>query len=359
MKIMLDGLLLFLNNGQIGNYSRSIVDNLIKYSSVDIDIVKDYEINSNKYSGNSVEVLLNRKNNDFSALAALLKNSDAKIYHCLNNGLSIPKNFDFTYIMSINNLLPIIHEDLCPDMYLSNFYSKFPYGVLNSSYIICPSISTKEDFLNSFSINSENIYVNYGAISKFYGVTDRFLSSIYIKSKFNIEYDFIIFSGDFNKRKNIDKCIILLSELEKYLKNIKLVIVSDSFSDNSYLDFLKDISKKLNVYDNVIYLSNISIRDKVNLLNKSIFFIDLSIYENVNLDIIEAFSCNIPIICSDIKLYREYLGDSAFYYNEEIDPILVLNYINKYNCGNKELVLDKFSEDISLKCSLNVYNKVE
>ncbi|MEG2868816.1 MAG: hypothetical protein RR894_13810, partial [Terrisporobacter sp.] len=146
MKVVLDGLVLFLNNGQIGNYSRSIVDNLIKYSNLDLDIIKDYEITSEDYFKNSVELFLDRKSNDYSNLSFLLTNTDYNLYHCLNNGFSIPKNFDFNYVMNVNNLLPMYDESLCSRSYVSNYFSKLPYGVLNSSCIICPSVSTKNFF---------------------------------------------------------------------------------------------------------------------------------------------------------------------------------------------------------------------
>ncbi|MGL4913502.1 MAG: glycosyltransferase [Romboutsia sp.] len=357
MKVVLDGLILFLNNGQIGNYSKSIVDNLIKYSSLDLDIIKDYEIVSSEYDQNSIELLLNRKSNDYSNLTFFLNNKKPNLYHCLNNGFSIPKSYDFNYVMSVNDLMPIYHENLCSMEYVSNFFSKFPYGVLNSSYILCPSVACKDNFLDNFSIDENKVFVNYGVVSKFYTNTDKFLSSIYIKSKFNIEEEFIVFSGDFNERKNIHKCLILLSKLKNYIPNLKLLILSNDFFNRNYLDKLKMISQKLNIYNDVIYLKKLSVVDKVNIFNTCLFFIDLSIYEDVNIDIVEAFSCKTPIICSDIDLYKEYFGDIVFYYSDDLDCKIILDYIYGYRLNNKGLVLNKFSSDISLKSLLNIYNK--
>lgn len=358
MKVVLDGLLLFLNNNQVGNYTRSIVDNLIKYSNLDLDIIKDYEITSKTYEENSIDLLLDRKSNDYSNLSFFLKNTDYNLYHCLNNGFSIPKNFDFNYIMTINNLLPIYHENLCSMNYVSNFFSKLPYGVLNSSYMICPSVSTKDNFLESFSIDEDKVFVNYGVISNFYTTTDKFLSSTYIKSKFNIEEEFIVFSGDFHQRKNLEKSLALFSKLKKQIPHLKFLILSFDFSNEKYLKNLKDFAKKLNVLKDVCFLSKLSIMDKVNIFNRCLFFIDLSIYEDVNLDIVEAFSCKVPIVCSEINLYKEYFGDFAFYYKDNLECKSVLDFVYKYKCTDKDFVLSKFRSDISLKSSLNIYNKL-
>ncbi|MGL5693067.1 MAG: glycosyltransferase, partial [Peptostreptococcaceae bacterium] len=316
-----------------------------------------YEVVSNKYNKNHIELTLNRKENDYSNLSFFLKNTDYKLYHCLNNGFSIPKNFDFNYVMTINNLLPLYDEKMCSQSYVSNFFSKLPYGVLSSSYIICPSVTSKDFFLNSFSINEDNVFVNYGVASNFFAKTDKFLSSVYIKSKFDIEDEYIVFSGDFHKRKNLENCLILTSKLKKFIPKLKFLISSFNFNDLNYLNNLKEISKKLNLYDDVIYLYNLSTIDKVNIYNKALFFIDLSLYEDVNIDIIEAFKCNIPIICSDITLYKEYFGDLAFYYNEKNNESIILDFVYNYKVYNKEFVTDKFKSDVSLRSSLNVYDK--
>lgn len=357
MNVVLDGLLLFLNNGQVGDYSRSIVDNLIKYSNINLEIIKDYELVSKIYKNHVVDLLLDRKSNDYSNLSFFLKSRKNSIYHCLNNGFSIPKNFEFNYIMSINNLLPIYYEDLCLESYVSNFFSKMPYGVLNSSYIVCPSVSSKENFLQSFSLDEEKVFVNYGVISNFYNKVDKFLSNIYIKSKFNIEDEFIVFSGDFHPRKNLENCILLLTKLKYHIPKLKFLIVSYSFSDWIYMDKLKDLSKKLNVYNDIIFLENISVIDKVNIFSKALFFIDLSIYEDVNLGIVEAFSCKTPIVCSDISLYKEYFGDFVFYYSDDLDVFTILDFVYKYIYPDNNFILNKFNRDISLISSLNVYSK--
>ncbi|MEG0857408.1 MAG: glycosyltransferase [Terrisporobacter sp.] len=187
--------------------------------------------------------------------------------------------------------------------------------------------------------------------------TDTFLSSVYIKSKFNIEDEFIVFSGDFHERKKLEKSFILFCDLKKQIPKLKFLILSHDLKNLKYLDFLKGISKKLNISEDIIYLSNLSIMDKVNIFNNCLFFIDLSVYEDVNMDIVEAFSCNTPIICSEINLYKEYFGDFAFYYKDKLNYISILEFVYNYRLHNGDFVLNKFKSDISLVSSLKVYNK--
>ena len=357
MDIILDGLLLFLNNGQIGDYSRSIIDNLIKYTTIKPNIIKDYEIVSNKYTDYTIDLFLDRKSNNYSNLSKILNTRQNSIYHCLNNGFSIPKNFEFNYIMNINNLLPIFFEELCNISYVSNFFSKVPYGVLKSSYIIAPSFTTKQNFLESFSLNEEKIFVNYGIISDFYNKIDKFLSKVYIKSKFNIESDFIVFSGDFHPKKNLEKSILLFNNLKQYNSELKFLILGTKFLNFEYLNKLKNLIAKLNLHNDVIFLENISTLDKVNIFSNALFFLDLSIYEDVNIGIVEAFSCKIPIICSEISLYKEYFGDSVFYYNDNIDSLTLLNFAYNYTYYENDFILKKFKKEIILENLINIYGK--
>lgn len=358
MKGLIDGLSLYVNNNQASNYSQIIYNNLIKYSSIDINILKDYEIKSDMYKGNTVELLLDRVNNDFSNLKRHLSKENYSFYHCLNNGFSFLLNYDFNYIMNISTLLPLYYENFCNDKYVENFFRRFPYSVLKSNGIVCPSISCKIDFLKEFEVSEEMIFVNYGTISDFFIPIDKYMASLYIKSKFNIENEFIIFYGDFNKRKNLDKAILLFYELKKEIKNLSFLICSNTFNDLLYLEELKILIEKLRLTNSIVFLQDLSLLDMVNLFNKALCFIDLSLYENVNLNIVNAYSCGVPIVCSYIPLYREYLGDDCFYYYDKVDRFSLLNHFNKNSLHNENYVLSKFNKLTCVDTCLNIYNTI-
>lgn len=359
MSVLVDGLLLYLNFGQIGDYSKSIYDNLIKYSSLDFNIIKDYEINSNLYKNNRVELLLDRSNNNLNNITKYIENHDISFFHCLNNGFSFPKNSDINNIMTVSNLMPLFFEELCSDKYNSNFFNKFPYSVLKSDRIVCPSVSSKQDLLKNFSGSCDNIFINYGVVSDFFTKTDDVMSSIYLKSKFNLEKEFIIFYGDFNRRKALEEVLILFSKIKSIYPNLYFLICSDNFKDTNYLEELRKLSKSLDLSSYIIFMSNLSILDRVNLFNKALFFIDLSIYENVNLNIVEAYFCKTPVVCSFIDLYREYFGECCFYYNDNIDYICVLDYVQSYSLYNEEYVISKFDKFTNIENTVNIYKEFD
>lgn len=356
MRVLVDGLLLYLNFGQIGNYSRSIYDNLIKYTNLDIEIIKDYEIKSNLYKNKSTEILIDRYNDNYNSVLEYIIKNNFNFFHCLNNGFSIPKNYDGNTIITVSNLLPFFYEEFCLNDYLHTFFNKLPFGVLRSDNIIFPSVSAKKDFLKEFSLDSKNTFINYGIISDFFTKNDDFMVSIYLKSKFNIDYKYIIFYGDFNKRKSLDQALFLFRDLRKIYKELYFLICSDSFNNIEYLNTLKKLGKDLGLNKYIKYLCKISVIDKVNLFNKALLFIDLSLYENVNLNIVEAYYCETPIICSDIDLYKEYFGECCFYYDSSVDYICVSDYVNNYaQSVAKSYVYNKFNKNMNLKIMKNIY----
>lgn len=359
MKGLIDGLLLFLNNGQIGDYHRNCIDNLLKYKSFDLEIIKDYEITTDKYKNYTAELFLDRKNDNYTSLIKYIQNNKVSFYHCLNNGFSIPKNYDFNYIMTVTNLLPLFYEEYSTLSYNNNFFNKFPYSVMKSDYIVCPSMSSKNDFLDNFSVPQNKVFVNYGCSSSFFNKTDTFMSNVYLKSKFNIDFDYIIFYGDFNKRKNLDKAIMLFNELKMFIKNLHFIICSDNFYDFEYFNSLKNLSSKLQLSNYIHFMDNINLYDKVNLFSNATFFIDLSSYESLNINLIDAFKCEVPIVCSDIDLYKEYFGDYVYYFNDNYSINSVVNYVNNYVYNKDNFTLSKFDSNFNLKILTNIYNSFE
>lgn len=268
---LIDGLILYLNFGQIGDYCRLLFDNFLKYTNYNLNIVKDYEIKSNKYINNSIELLIDRKNDNSDALINYMKSTNINFFHCLNNGFSIPKNYNFNYIISISNLMPLYIEELCNQDYLFKFFNKFPYSILSSENIVCPSRSCKTDLLNKFSMNSEKIIVNYGVLSDFFTPQDKFISSIYINSKFDINEQYIFFYGDFHKRKNLEQIIDIFMDIKKIVKNITLVIGTNSFRDREYLNSLENLIRRFNMIDSIFLLENLNELDLLYLLNNAFF----------------------------------------------------------------------------------------
>lgn len=354
----MDGLSIFYDSGQITDYSLSLSSTIDTLNSIDLTVIKDLELDNKLNFKNIKELLLGRKHNNYSQLKKFLLKENFDIYHCLNNGFSIPFDLDFNYVITCNNLIALNSEEFCNPSYVDKFFSSFPYAILNSKAIICPSNSIKRELMNSFSIDENLLYVNYGTIPDFYEKQDDTFSFLYLKSKYNIDYDFILFCGDFHRRKNLEGILECFFRLHNLNPNIKLIFLCKNFNDKGYFKEIQILINSFKLNNHVVFIENYSNYDKMYFFSKALCFLDLSFYESVNLNIIQALKCKCKIICSPIEIYKEYLLDYGHYIDLSTDfnETELLDYIKtpSNNSDLKDHILNKFS----FKTSLNILNLV-
>ena len=63
---------------------------------------------------------------------------------------------------------------------------------------------------------------------------------------------------------------------------------------------------------------------KAAILKGSSAFVNLSLYEGFGIPVLEALRCKVPILVSDIAVFRELLGDNAFF----VDPYDISSIAN-------------------------------
>jgi glycosyltransferase involved in cell wall biosynthesis len=116
----------------------------------------------------------------------------------------------------------------------------------------------------------------------------------------------ILHVGNEEYRKNFITLLRALFILKKKVKNIKLIRVGPS---SHY-----EIIKLLNLEKNVIYLNNISNDRLREIYNLSDVFVYPSNYEGWGAPGLEAASCETPVVCSDIPIFREVYHDYPYYF---------------------------------------------
>ncbi len=158
------------------------------------------------------------------------------------------------------------------------------------------------------------------AIMKYYRIDDNKLYIVYnIPSIMNTKYDYqelvlkklglhpksyLLFVGGQDKNKNIKTIISVFEYLNKFYPEIKLVIVGNK--GNAHLDDLKSIS-------NIIFTGFISNEDIKVLYKNAYVYLFPSLYEGFGIPILDAQIMEVPIICSDIPVFREVAGDGALF----------------------------------------------
>ena len=130
---------------------------------------------------------------------------------------------------------------------------------------------------------------------------------------------------------------------------------------------------KINIFNIIENRNDIKLQGYVEkeelicIYNAALVFVSFSIYEGFGRILIEAMKCGIPVLCSDIKIYREIIGDSGKLVdlNNENEILQTLNEILN-NLELRYYLIDKGFENIkkydwsnAIKEIVNCYNNFQ
>jgi glycosyltransferase involved in cell wall biosynthesis len=242
-----------------------------------------------------------------------LKNNSIDIYHVPQNGIGLPSKKSCIYISTIHDLIPYVMPETVGKGYLKRFISAMPQIVQNSNTIITVSEFSKKDIIRIFNVEEDKIKVTPLAAENYFNPMDKDKAKFFLKNKYNISSDFILYVGGFSPRKNVRSILLAFSRIYKNLsKEYKVLILGSANDDHSYLISLCDT---LNIIDNVIFTGYVPYEDLPFFYNSCSVFVYPSLYEGFGLPPLEAMSCSVPVITSNLSSIPEVVGDAALLIN--------------------------------------------
>tara|TARA_Y100000389_G_scaffold201990_1_gene246128 strand:- start:4026 stop:5012 length:987 start_codon:yes stop_codon:yes gene_type:complete len=149
------------------------------------------------------------------------------------------------------------------------------------------------------------------------------VDDIYHHNHVNVERTYnIVTTGSVIRRKNIEKCIDVLSYLDN---KWTLSIIGDYDITDNYYKKLKLLINKHNLDNRVTFHGMIENEtDLIMILKKSMIYICLSKYEGYGMANIEAATIGLPLVVTDLPVFRENLkGYNRKYINlKKINTII-------------------------------------
>lgn len=282
-------------------------------------------------------------------------------------------NINFCSLFKKTKLILTIH-DLSFELFPENFSwkSQLWHFLINprklcrrADKIISVSNSTKNDICTFYKINPEKIEVIHSSISDEFRIIDRNESKmIEVKEKYKLPYNFILYLGTMEPRKNIIGIIkaynhfrsLKNQELDKY----KLVIAgAKGWKENG-------ISKELErspFREDILNIGFIEPENKPYLYNLASLFVYPSFFEGFGFPPLEAMKCCVPVIVSNNSSFPEIVGKAGVLIDpERPDEIwramqeILLNKdfknklkedgLKKANSFNWKISAEKFLEEI-------------
>ena len=224
--------------------------------------------------------------------------------------------------------LPVIHdlnfEHYPSDVsyivrkYYKHFFPKFAH---KASRIATVSEFSKKDIVKQYNINPEIIDVVYNGCNEAFHPVNDTLKSV-TKQKISNNCDYFLFVGALHPRKNISHLFQAFDKFkETQSTDVKMVIVGEKYY---WTSDIKHTYINMKHKDDVIFTGRLAPDDLQNVIASAIAMTYVPYFEGFGIPILEAFTCDVPVITSNVTSMPEVAADAALL----VDPFSVDSIAN-------------------------------
>ena len=208
----------------------------------------------------------------------------------------------------------VIHDNLFwkypknyPTIWRNYFTKLIQWGLNSKSIIITTSNYSKLGLQPLFKKNK--IYPIYQSSENFS-----------IQKRIQNDKKYILHIGTFEKRKNLMTLIKAFKKIKEELEvDYKLVLAGSTYINGDNKVFLKieKYIKEHNLFSSILLPGYIDKNKALYFYNNSFMYVFPSIDEGFGIPLIEALKFKVPVICSDIPIFREIAYDSVLYFEKQ------------------------------------------
>lgn len=331
MKILLDARFYGLEHAGLGRYTMNLVHELAKIKSKDeyVILLRKKHLNI-ELPDNFKKVKAEAKHYWFKEQALLpliIRKHKPDVVHFLHS--NVPVFFTGKFIVTIHDLTMYRQGSDATTLPTPLYYAKripfkmvFRKAVYDSSKIITPSQSVKDELVEYFKIPEEKIVVTYE------GTVDS--SKLKVKSsklleKYKLENQkYFLYVGNAYPHKNLKTAIeaIVSFNEEQKTKNEKpiyLVVVSGRGVFRYRLE--KEV-RKLKAEELVKVLNFVPDEELQILYKNSLAFLFPSLSEGFGLPGLEAMQAGTIVLSSNIPIFKEIYKDASMYFEpKDVDSM--------------------------------------
>jgi len=344
-RIGFDAKRLFNNTTGLGNYSRTLVRNLLYYHpdfayflySPTIQKNADTRVflSSPAYSVHSPGRLERPAWRSYG-IRKQLQQHKIRLFHGLSN--EIPFGLDrlpMKKVVSIHDLIYLHFPQHYPAFDRKVYDLKTRYACQHSDQVIAISESTKKDLIDYYGVAEDKITVIYQTCAEDF-FQDKSTALIQkVSQKYGLPSDYMLYVGSITERKNLLGILQAMTLLPKEME-LPLVIVG------SGQQYLKEVQQFMSQHglERFIHFIRPQNEDLPFIYQKANLFIYPSFYEGFGIPIIEALFSRTPVITSNCSSMPEAAGPDAML----IDP---------HDPGTIAQAIDQVLTDTELRQSMS------
>jgi glycosyltransferase involved in cell wall biosynthesis len=184
-------------------------------------------------------------------------------------------------------------------------------AIHRSDKIITISENAKKEICEYYKIPEKKVEVVYLGCPKNIKKIDNINLIEKIKNKYGIEKKYILFVGTLEPRKNIRGLIEAYNLIDDKLRSeYQLVLCGGK---GWYYEEIFDIVRRHKLEKQIVFTGYAEEEDLSSLYSGASAFIYPSFYEGFGLPLLEAFTCGVPVVCSNTSSLPEVGGDAVIY----------------------------------------------
>jgi len=325
MRVGFDAKRAFRNFTGLGNYSRNIMELLVRNYGNDsfiayspqkpvkraVAFVNDNPAMQVQYPHNGFWRKFHSLWRSFG-ITHLLEKQHVDVFHGLSGELpfNIRKARGVKKVLTVHDLIflrfPQYYKPV--DRFIYNL--KFRKSCQNADLVIAISECTKRDIIEYYGIPQEKIRVVYQGCDKSFSQIQPTETLDQVRRKYNLPEKYILNVGTLEERKNI---MLVVKALPLVDSNIKLVMVG---RHTPYTDQVMQYAEEHGLKDRIIEIGNVDFCDLPAVYRMATIFVYPSRYEGFGIPIIEALNSRVPVIAATGSCLEEAGGPDSLY----VDP---------------------------------------
>ncbi|MDD4819791.1 MAG: glycosyltransferase family 1 protein [Flavobacteriales bacterium] len=317
LRIGYDAKRLYNNTSGLGNYSRTLVENLIDRHKKDFFFLFTPKIRLTIPFLPLIHVKTIMPDGLWFMfhglwrerhISSLCTKNKIDVYHGLSHELPLGiEKTGVKTVVTIHDLIFMRHRELYKPIDVWIHTKKVRHACRVADMVIAISEQTKYDLMELLHVPENKIRVVYQNItsSPYSNMTESEVKTVL--HPFLLPKKYILCVGTLEKRKNQ---LTLLKALQK-TKNLNLVLVGRK--SGGYHKILKKYIAENNLENRVRIFSDITQEQLVAFYKKSLFVAYTSVYEGFGLPIVEALNYEKAVLTTSGGCFKEAAGDGALY----------------------------------------------
>lgn len=262
-------------------------------------------------------------------------------------------NYNVPTAIVLYDLIPLINSSPYLDnVDVKRWYEEKISYLKKADLLVSISESSRQESLKYLDMNPNDVVnIRTASDEQFQEINIRQLEKLKLYKKYDINNEFLMYTGGIDHRKNIEGLIRAYALLDKSIRDVhQLAIVCSINDDQKKLLNNLALSVGLSI-DEVVFTGFIPEDDLIALYNLCKAFIFPSWHEGFGLPALEAMNCGAPVIVSNRSSLPEVVENDDALFNslddeemsQKIEEILTNKFFREQLIEHNKTQVEKFS----------------